>query len=203
MCDPAGRICGVIAESKEGECTITARSVIVATGGFGNNKEMLKKHLANYHETMTYDGPPSNTGDGIVMAAEIGAATAGMGACNLHGPFIKPKSDSHWMKMDASGPDGSPIRITLWFLAWEPGTLWVNKRGVLDEGHNLAFFAWERSRHAAERHHTLSTPISCAGLKKRPDGREQPRAQTGCPCPQPLRCRDWSGKFRNRQTKEI
>jgi fumarate reductase flavoprotein subunit len=78
------------------------------------------------------------------MATEIGAAIAGMGACNLHGPFLKPKSDSHAMKMDAPGPDGSPIRITLWFLAWEPEMLWVNKKGrrFIDEGYNLAFFAF-------------------------------------------------------------
>ncbi len=142
--DAGGRISGVAAESIEGKFTIAAGSVIVATGGFGNNREMLKQYLSDYHDTMTYDGPPGNTGDGIRMAVEIGAATAGMGACNLHGPFIKPKSDSHWMKIDAPGPDGGLIRITLWFLAWEPGMLWVNKKGLrfIDEGYNLAFFAF-------------------------------------------------------------
>ena len=105
---------------------------------------MLKKYCPYYHDTITYDGPPSNTGDGIIMATEIGAATAGLGAMNLHGPFLKPKSDSQTMKMDAKGPDGSPIRITLWFLAWEPEMLWVNKNGrrFIDEGYNLAFFAF-------------------------------------------------------------
>jgi fumarate reductase flavoprotein subunit len=143
--NPDGRIGGVVAESKKGgEFTIAARSVIVATGGYGNNKEMLRKYVANYHDTMTYDGPPSNTGDGIQMAVEIGAATAGLGTVNIHGPFLKPKSDSHTMKMDAKGPDGTPIRITLWFLAWEPEMIWLNKKGerFIDEGYQLAFFAF-------------------------------------------------------------
>jgi fumarate reductase flavoprotein subunit len=142
--DRKGQICGVMAESKQGEFAIAAKSVIVATGGYGNNKEMLKKHLPNYHDTITYDGPPSNTGDGIQMAAEIGAAMAGLGTANLHGPFIRPRSDSHTMKMDAKGLDGSPIRITLWFLAWEPEMIWVNKYGkrFIDEGYQLAFFAF-------------------------------------------------------------
>jgi fumarate reductase flavoprotein subunit len=142
--DAKGNIIGVVAESKEGEWTIAARSVIIATGGYGNNREMLKKYLPNYHDSITYDGPPSNTGDGIIMAIEIGAATSGLGTANLHGPFLKPKSDSHTMKMDAKGADGSPIRITLWFLAWEPEMLWVNKRGkrFIDEGYQLAFFAF-------------------------------------------------------------
>jgi fumarate reductase flavoprotein subunit len=142
--DGDGHICGVIAESKEGEFTIAAKSAIVASGGYGNNKEMLKKYCPYFHETMTYDGPPSNTGDGILMAVEIGAATAGLGTVNIHGPFIRPKSDSFAMKMDAVGADGSPLRITLWFLAWEPEMLWVNKNGrrFVDEGYQLAFFAF-------------------------------------------------------------
>jgi fumarate reductase flavoprotein subunit len=142
--DESGGICGVAAESKKGELTVTARSVVIATGGYGNNREMLRKYCPYYHETITYDGPPSNTGDGIAMAVEIGAATAGLGTLNLHGPFLRPVSDSHAMKMDAKGPDGTPIKITLWFLAWEPEMLWVNKNGrrFVDEGYNLAFFAF-------------------------------------------------------------
>ncbi len=142
--DGKGKISGVVAESKKGELRITAKSVIVATGGYGNNREMLKKYCPHYHDTITYDGPPSNTGDGIIMATEIGAATAGLGTLNLHGPFLKPKSDSHVMKIDAAGFDGAPIRITLWFLAWEPEMIWVNKYGrrFVDEGYQLAFFAF-------------------------------------------------------------
>ncbi|MBN2241859.1 MAG: FAD-dependent oxidoreductase, partial [Acidobacteria bacterium] len=142
--DGKGAITGVVAAAGEGEVRIETACVVVATGGYGNNKEMLKKYCARYHDTMTYDGPPGNTGDGIRMATAVGAATAGLGTVNLHGPFIKPKSDSHWMKMDAGGPGGSPIRISLWFLAWEPETLWVNSNGrrFIDEGYNLAFFAF-------------------------------------------------------------
>ncbi len=142
--DAKGRIAGVVAQSSADELSVKAGSVVIATGGYGNNKEMLKKYCTNYHDTITYDGPPSNTGDGINMAMEIGAATAGLGTVNIHGPFLKRSSDSHAMKMDARNPDGSPIRITLWFLAWEPEMLWVNKNGrrFIDEGYNLAFFAF-------------------------------------------------------------
>jgi fumarate reductase flavoprotein subunit len=142
--DGKGRISGVVAESNKGELTVKARSVVITTGGYGNNKEMLKKYCPYYHDTITYDGPPSNTGDGIRMATEIGAATAGLGTLNLHGPFLRHKSDSEVMKMDAKWIDGGPIRITLWLIAWEPETLWVNKTGrrFIDEGYNLAFFAF-------------------------------------------------------------
>ncbi|MEJ2109097.1 MAG: FAD-dependent oxidoreductase [Acidobacteriota bacterium] len=144
LLDKKGAVAGIVAESKDGEFKITAQSIIVATGGYGNNREMLKKYCANYHDTMTYDGPPSNTGDGILMATEIGAATAGLGTVNIHGPFLKPRSASHTMKMDADGSGNPATRITLWFLAWEPQMLWVNKKGMrfIDEGYNLAFFAF-------------------------------------------------------------
>jgi len=139
-----GKITAVVAENKNGEFTIKANCIVMATGGYGNNKEMLKKYCANYHDTMTYDGPPSNTGDGIQMAIEIGAETAGLGTVNIHGPFIKRKSDSHKLKMDADGSGADSIKITLWFLAWEPQMLWANKTGkrFIDEGYNLAFFAF-------------------------------------------------------------
>jgi fumarate reductase flavoprotein subunit len=142
--DKKGKISGVLAESKQGEFKIAAKSVIVTTGGYGNNKEMLKKYCSNYHESISYDGPPSNTGDGIIMATEIGADTAGLGTVNLHGPFLKAKRTSELMTMDTAKADETPIKISLWFLAWEPQMLWVNKKGIrfVDEGYNLAFFAF-------------------------------------------------------------
>lgn len=142
--DRKGKIAGVMASNREGEFTIRTRCIVVATGGYGNNREMLRKYCAQYQDTMTYDGPPSNTGDGILMATEIGASTAGLGTVNIHGPFLKPRSDSHTMKMDTDGAGAPQVRITLWFLAWEPQMLWVNRKGIrfIDEGYNLAFFAF-------------------------------------------------------------
>ena len=144
LLDRKGRISGVVADSKQGELNIAAKSIIVTTGGYGNNKEMLRKYCPYHHDNITYDGPPSNTGDGISMATEVGAATAGLGALNLHGPFLRPRSNSEVMKTDAVADDGSPIGISLWFLAWEPEMLWVNKNGIrfVDEGYQLAFFAF-------------------------------------------------------------
>jgi fumarate reductase flavoprotein subunit len=138
-----GNVAGVVAGTKDGELIITTKSVIITTGGYGNNKEMLKKYCPYYHDTMTYDGPPSNTGDGIAMATEIGAATAGLGALNLHGPFLT-RRESVAMTIDAKGHDGTLIRVRLSELAWEPYTIWVNKNGrrFVDEAYQLAFFAF-------------------------------------------------------------
>jgi fumarate reductase flavoprotein subunit len=137
-----GNVNGVIAKTKDGEIMITARCVIVATGGYGNNKEMLKKYCPYYQDTMTYDGVPSNTGDGVALATEIGAATAGLGTLVLHGPFLTRKEDPG-LKVDDIRGNKKPIKMMLGELAWEPYTIWVNKKGrrFIDEAFNLAFFA--------------------------------------------------------------
>jgi len=138
-----GKVNGVVAETKGGELTVRAKSVIITTGGYGNNKEMLRKYCSHYHNNFSYDGPPSNTGDGIAMATEAGVALDGLGALNLHGPFLTRK-ESPFMTVDAKQHDGSPLRVRLSELAWEPYTIWVNKKGrrFVDEAYHLAFFAF-------------------------------------------------------------
>ena len=133
-----GNVTGVVVDTKEGEFTVTARSVIVAAGGYGNNKKMLKKYCPYYHDSMTYDGPANNTGDAVTMGIEAGTAMAGLGALNLHGPYLTP-TETTPVTIDATGHDGTPIRVRLMELAWEPQMLWVNKNGkrFVDEGFNL------------------------------------------------------------------
>lgn len=140
--DGDGRVTGVVADTKEDEVTVKAKGVVITTGGYGNNKEMLKKYCAYYKDNMTYDGLPSNTGDGIAMAMDAGVATDGLGALNLHGPFVGGRQ-RRTFKVDAKGPDGSQVIMTLLYVAWEPVTLWVNKFGIrfMDEAFDLAFFA--------------------------------------------------------------
>ena len=54
----SGEVTGVLAETADGEVTIAAKTVIITTGGYGGNREMLKKYYPYYKESMTYDGPP-------------------------------------------------------------------------------------------------------------------------------------------------
>src|SRR4030042_2060497 len=80
-----GEVNGVLSMTKEGEeIIVTAKSIIVATGGYAGNKELLKKH-PHYHENIVNRGLP-NEGDGIRMAMEIGADTEGLGEMALVGP---------------------------------------------------------------------------------------------------------------------
>ncbi len=70
--DEEKSITGVISESKFGTKTYNAKSVILATGDYAQNKEMEEElcetAVGNYTATAI-----GNTGDGITMALEVGA----------------------------------------------------------------------------------------------------------------------------------
>ncbi|WP_130860025.1 FAD-dependent oxidoreductase [Gracilibacillus phocaeensis] len=67
----SGRVVGAIAQEDSGRTyEITAESVILATGGYGNNDALLTDELKN----ILYYGIESATGDGILMAQEAVAA---------------------------------------------------------------------------------------------------------------------------------
>jgi fumarate reductase flavoprotein subunit len=133
-----GIVTGVLATTKDKEFIIKAKGVIVTTGGYAGNKELLKKYCSYYNpDTMPNDGVPNNTGDGILMATEIGAATDGLGHIMFRGP-VAASTGSTRMPNIVEG-----FNVSLATLVWEPQTLWVNKRGrrFIDEGHSLASFA--------------------------------------------------------------
>ncbi len=68
-----GEIVGVIAENSDGdEITINTKAVILATGGFSRNEEMVKEYYPSAGEFTTGVGE-GNFGDGITMAKEVGA----------------------------------------------------------------------------------------------------------------------------------
>jgi fumarate reductase flavoprotein subunit len=120
--DKNGKPTGVIAEKEGSEFRIDLKCVIIATGGYGGNTEMLKRYAPLFEEDMECYGLP-HMGDGINMAIEIGAATEGLGNLHLGGPdFVGAKS----------------IRM----IAFEPYTLWINNRGerFIDEAAGLDKF---------------------------------------------------------------
>lgn len=87
-----GKVVGVIAESKNG-AKVTAKAnngVILATGGFGSNKEMLAEYNTGVwsHVDVTALGctniSPCANGSGIKMATAIGADVTGMSDIQLH-----------------------------------------------------------------------------------------------------------------------
>lgn len=67
-------VVGVLAETADKALTIRAKSVVLATGGFSYNPEMVAE-LSPQISIVVPTSSVSNTGDGIVMAQAIGAGT--------------------------------------------------------------------------------------------------------------------------------
>jgi flavocytochrome c len=75
LVDGKGNVVGVIAESKTSRITINAKKVILATGGYAKNEELLKKYIPEAAGTAELSwASAGSTGDGIVMAEKLGAA---------------------------------------------------------------------------------------------------------------------------------
>ncbi len=75
-----GVVVGVIAVDKNGEeIEARAKSVIVATGGFGENPEMIKEHTGyEFGNTIFNFAVPGMRGDGLKMCWEVGAGKTPM-----------------------------------------------------------------------------------------------------------------------------
>lgn len=74
--DAKGKIVGVKAKGKAGKMIdIDAKAVVIATGGFAGNAEMLKEYV---DDPYTLGEVKQNTGDGVRMAWKAGAGKRGM-----------------------------------------------------------------------------------------------------------------------------
>lgn len=70
--DRTGRVVGLRAEGKDGRSwDVSADAVILATGGFASNREMMAKYYPAYKD-FNFNAVKVNTGDGIRMALEAG-----------------------------------------------------------------------------------------------------------------------------------
>ena len=78
-----GAVVGVKAEGKTVDYTIRAQAVILATGGFGNNEDMIVQYRPDLKGTVTTSAP-GITGDGILMAVEVGADLVDIDQIQLH-----------------------------------------------------------------------------------------------------------------------
>ena len=79
-----GKVSGVRAESEDKDLTINAKSVVLASGGFGANAEMCYENDNEVDEHVLSTNSPGATGDGIVMAEALGADTVDMDKIQLY-----------------------------------------------------------------------------------------------------------------------
>jgi fumarate reductase flavoprotein subunit len=82
--DESGAVVGVSATGKDGETiTVKAGAVILATGGFGANLDMVVEYNSSLAGFMTTNAAGAQ-GQGIAMATAIGAGTVDMDQIQIH-----------------------------------------------------------------------------------------------------------------------
>lgn len=110
-----GRVRGALIEREGRRVRVGARrAVVLAAGGFERNPKMRAAYLPLSHNPRWSGSQPNNTGDAIVAATRIGAATLNM--------------DSAWWGTSLSLPGEERARL----LAFEralPGSIIVNQAG--------------------------------------------------------------------------
>ncbi|HUJ68648.1 MAG TPA: FAD-dependent oxidoreductase [Syntrophorhabdales bacterium] len=117
---------GVVAEHEGDEPEIAAKAVIIASGGFANNREWIKKYAGFDLDVNAIPvGNVDKTGDGIRMAFEVGAADEGLGVLELNnvGPVGPEFAMKNAIEMVVAQPD-----------------LWVDPRGERFCNEEIGFY---------------------------------------------------------------
>ena len=84
LVDESGAVCGLEAATQDGyTVTVKAKAVILATGGFGANLDMVVQYKPDLAGFMTTNAAGIQ-GQGILMAVEIGADTVDMEQIQIH-----------------------------------------------------------------------------------------------------------------------
>ena len=117
-----GRIAGVIVNENAQEKKMATGAVVIASGGYANNKEWIKKYTGfDLGVNLIPIGNVDKMGDGIRMAWEVGADEEGMGVLEMY--RVGPIGPDYVMKGPAE------------LIAAQPD-LWINQQGerFCDEG---------------------------------------------------------------------
>lgn len=110
--DDKGAVTGAIIKGKHsGFYQMNAKAVILATGGFGANPDMVARFRPELRETAT-SNQPGTQGDGIVMGEKIGAATVDLKEIQLNPTLLV----------------GSPVIVSE--IVRGAGGVFVNRDGV-------------------------------------------------------------------------
>lgn len=74
VADDRGDVRGVRARDEEGTRTISASAVVLCTGGFQGDVELLTRYVTPYADLLCLRSNPGSTGDGLRMGLGAGAA---------------------------------------------------------------------------------------------------------------------------------
>src|SRR6266446_545036 len=127
---PNGLLSGLVVASGDTTETMRADAVILATGGFQANRDMMQRHFGPAGQNVRLLAPCAhhNTGDGIRMGLEHGARISG----DWNGMHAEP--------VDPRAENAAPVVLVY------PYGIVVDQNGrrFFDEGGGLVHETWER-----------------------------------------------------------
>ncbi|WP_114578993.1 FAD-dependent oxidoreductase [Saliphagus sp. LR7] len=109
--DERGRATQVVANAANGGyLLIEAGAVVLATGGFQGNEELVQRHITDHTKNLWLRSNPWSTGDGLLAARSVGGkATTGLGSFYGHNMAAPPAEISPREFVDVTqyyGPQG-------------------------------------------------------------------------------------------------
>lgn len=133
--DASGRVCGVQVASEAGIVELSARSVVLAAGGFEANAAWRGQYLGAPWDHAKVRGTRHNQGDGLRMALEAGALPIGQW------------TGCHATPIDAAAADYGVLKMTdrTNRLSYPFGVM-INREGLrfLDEAEDFQFFTYAK-----------------------------------------------------------
>ncbi|MBI2321800.1 MAG: FAD-binding protein [Chloroflexi bacterium] len=125
---------------------IAAQRVVLATGGFGANCELLAAHIPEMAQA-PYFGAPSNTGEGIVWGLEAGAMLAHMAGYQGLG-YVVP---DHNTRLHPGAITGGGIIVNLAARRFEREDLGYSEWGRVLHGQpgGVGVAIWDEEAHRA------------------------------------------------------
>lgn len=127
--DDRGRVSSCIADTPEGQLLVTFKACVIAAGGFGANRELLRKYYPEEFSVRKMHSlcPPSLTGDCILAAEEVGAyIDPTIRSLHFPGGFYSDGLGRHpWsISLQALSGTGKAVIINL------DGKRWKNEAGM-------------------------------------------------------------------------
>jgi fumarate reductase flavoprotein subunit len=155
----AGKVVGVKATTKDGsEIYVKGKVTVLASGGYGANRDMLKAYVApRRYESTRYWGLPSATGDGIRMAQGVGAAIYCMDELEV------------WDGPNIAASDGMDLNYTAASQLVRQKSLTVNKFGKRffnESAGNNSGYVYQAAQKMAQLDHTTYTIFDANCIKK-------------------------------------
>ncbi len=137
-----GRISAVVVKTPKGEEMIDAKAVVLATGGFGANMDLVTKYRPELKGFATTNHPGAQ-GEGLILAEKLGAAFTDIEQIQIHPSVVK--RDGHLISESMRARGGILINHDGKRFCNELQTRDVVSQNILKEKGGEAYIVYDQS----------------------------------------------------------